>query len=533
MSLMLRLVKLCIRSSELSNFLTFKEFLHKIWHICRIFLSMINEEQDRLLRLKQLKEKGIYPYPSKADRTHTIVRFIDDFNALNDAQSEITLVGRIRLLRKHGGLTFLQVQDETGIVQFALKKDLVGDESYQLFQENIDVADFIEAAGVPFVTKKGEKTLMVNRWRIVSKAMLPLPEKWHGISDVETRFRKRYLDMIMNTEVSDRLRARTRIISSIRRLLDDKGFLEVETPTLQPIYGGGFARPFVTHHNALDADFYLRISDEMYLKRLLVGGMEKVYEITKVFRNEGIDRDHNPEFTMFEAQVAYKNYEYGMDLFEEIFETSSLAASGSTSVDHGDVVIELKRPWKRIRLIDAVAEIGGLPGATWNDVLLAKKILIERLDQKFHQDIERMTTSGALMALAFEELVEEKLIQPTIVYDYPVEVSPLAKRSTDDPRFTERFEAFALGSEIGNNYSELNDPVDLEKRFLDEKDRESAGFGEAHQTDYDYLDAIKHGMPPACGLGIGVDRMVMLLTGAKNIKEVMAFPTLRPEEHES
>jgi len=307
--------------------------------------------------------------------------------------------------------------------------------------------------------------------------------------------------------------------------------MEVETPTLQPIYGGGFAKPFVTHHNALDADFFLRISDEMYLKRLLVGGFEKVYEITKVFRNEGIDRDHNPEFTMFEAQVAYENVDYGMDLFEEIFEYAAQKALGTTHVQHEEVLIELQRPWKRMRLIDSVAEIGGLPTETWGELEPARAVLKEKLSKKAQEEVGRITSVGELLAFAFEELVEEKLIQPTIIYDYPVEVSPLAKRASDK-RFVERFEAFALGSEIGNNYSELNDPVDLEQRFIEEKDREKAGFDEAHQTDFAYLEAIKHGMPPACGLGIGIDRMIMLLTGAKNIKEVILFPTLRPEQEE-
>ncbi len=495
------------------------------------FFTMMNEEKDRLARLEKIREAGINPYPSSVTRTHKVSEFIGDFDKLVESSGEVSLVGRVRLLRKHGGLSFLQLQDETGTVQLALKKDDIGEETYKQFHDFVDVGDFLNVTGNTFITKKGERSLLVLSYSIASKTILPLPEKWHGISDVETRFRKRYLDLIMNAEVKEKMLARTRIIASMRKLLDEKGFIEVETPTLQPVYGGGFARPFVTHHNALDADFYLRISDEMYLKRLLVGGFEKVYEITKVFRNEGIDKDHNPEFTMFEAQVAYENYEYGMDLFEELFENASLAASGSTSINHGDVVIELKRPWKRIRLIDAVEEIGGLAASTWDDLELARKTLRDVLDKKFHEDIDKTTTTGGLMALAFEELVEEKLVQPTTVYDYPVEVSPLAKRS-EDPRFTERFEAFALGSEMGNNYSELNDPVDLEQRFVEEKDRENAGFDEAHQTDFDYLEAIKHGMPPACGLGIGVDRMIMLLTGAKNIKEVIAFPTLRPESQD-
>lgn len=297
------------------------------------------------------------------------------------------------------------------------------------------------------------------------------------------------------------------------------------------MYGGGFARPFKTHHNALNAEFFLRISDEMYLKRLLVGGLEKVYEITKVFRNEGIDHDHNPEFTMFEAQVAYEDYRYGMDLFEELFERAALEAVGTTDIKHGETLVSVQRPWKRFRLVDAVKEIGGVDVQAWQTVEEAKRALGARLSEKKMVEMDRMHSLGELIAFAFEELVEEKLIQPTIIYDYPVEVSPLAKKSAVDPRFTERFEAFALGSEIGNNYSELNDPIDLEQRFIAEKKKEEAGFDEAHQTDHDYLEAIQHGMPPACGLGIGIDRMTMLLTGAENIKEVILFPTLRPIDH--
>ena len=494
---------------------------------------MIQEEQDRLSTLAAIMAKGVEPYPTKADRTHQVDSFVQNFDKLESDGNEITLVGRLRLFRKHGGLTFAQLQDESGIVQIAFKRDDLGEDAYSELHVMVDVADFIEVTGKAFVTKKGEKTLGVNTYRIITKATLPLPEKWHGISDKETRFRKRYLDLIMNDDVKERMRARSRIITAIRGLLDGKGFLEVETPTLQPVYGGGFARPFVTHHNSLDADFFLRISDEMYLKRLLVGGFENVYEITKVFRNEGIDKDHNPEFTMFEAQIAYEDYLYGMDIFEEIFEHASIEASGTTQVEHDDgVTIELKRPWKRIRLIDAVEEIGGIKAAVWDDFASAKEQLEKLLSDKARAELPRIQSTGELMAFAFEELVEEKLIQPTMVYDYPVEVSPLAKKSADDHRFTERFEAFALGSEIGNNYSELNNPVELEKRFVHEKDKEKAGFDEAHQTDYAYLEAIKHGMPPACGLGIGVDRMVMLLTGASNIKEVILFPTLRPESHE-
>ncbi|MEK7115818.1 MAG: lysine--tRNA ligase [Patescibacteria group bacterium] len=489
---------------------------------------MLDESHVRREKLAALERVGVFAYPSTVERSATIAETIENFDAWMQQEKEITLVGRILTIRVHGGLIFIDLHGGTEKIQCLFKLDLIGESSFNLFRDCLDPADFVQVTGTLFTTTRGEKTLTVTTWKILTKALLPLPEKWHGLQDVETRFRKRYLDLLMNEEVMARMQARSKIISSIRSLLDGKGFLEVETPTLQPIYGGGFARPFTTHHNALDVDFYLRISDEMYLKRLLVGGCEKVYEITKVFRNEGIDHDHTPEFTMFEAQIAYQDYRYGMDLFEEIFEHAAMQTFGSTDIHHGDILINLKRPWRRLRLVDAISEIGGLTVSEWRDVAHAKDSLRPRLREAKRAQLEQMQSVGEVIACAFEELVEEKLQQPTIIYDYPVEVSPLAKKSADI-RFVERFEAFALGSELGNNYSELNDPIDLEQRFLEEKKKEAAGFDEAHQMDVEYLEAIQHGMPPACGLGIGVDRMVMLLTGTENIKEVILFPTLRPE----
>ncbi len=450
------------------------------------------------------------------------------FRDLLASKQPATVVGRILVIRAHGGMTFVQVEDESGRVQVAIKKDAIGDALYNQFQDLYDRGDFIEVTGTAYLTKTEEPTILADSYRLVTKSLLPLPEKWHGLTDTEVRYRKRYLDLIMNPEVRARMMARSKMVSAIRNFFDDRGFVEVETPTLQPIYGGGFARPFKTHHNALNADFFLRISDEMYLKRCLVGGIEKVYEITKVFRNEGIDRDHNPEFTMLEAQVAYEDYRYGMDIFEELFESVALSVLKTTEIAHDDVVINVRRPWKRYRLVEAVQEIGGVDPTKWKNVEVARKELAPRIPAKKRDELLKFHTLGELTAFAFEELVEEKLIQPTIIYDYPIEVSPLAKRC-EDPAFTQRFEAFILGSEVGNNYSELNDPVDLEKRFIEEKRKEEAGFDEAHQTDNDYLEAIKHGMPPACGLGVGIDRMMMMMTGAANIKEVLLFPTLRPE----
>lgn len=489
--------------------------------------SMIEEEFVRREKLKALSDAGINPYPSQAERSATIGNVLDQFDDWAAVSQRVTIVGRIMTIRVHGGLIFAQLKDATGALQILLKQDLVTPAEFVLFRDRIDPADFIQAVGTLFTTQRGEKTLQVTSWKILTKALLPLPEKWHGLSDNELRYRKRYLDLIMNDEVKQRLVHRSKIISAVRACLDAKGFLEVETPTLQAVYGGGFARPFKTHHNALDTDFYLRISDEMYLKRLLVGGLEQVYEITKVFRNEGIDRDHNPEFTMFEAQIAYADYTYGMNLFEEIFEFAAHSVFGTMEIPHPQVVISLKRPWKRLRLVEAIQQTCELDVLRWNSLEQAKIELKIHLSGTQQAGLEPLQSVGEVMAFAFEELVEAQLIQPTIIYDYPAEVSPLAKK-TSDPRFTERFEVFALGSEIGNNYSELNDPLDLEKRFMYEKKKHAAGFEEAQQTDVDYCVAIQHGMPPACGLGIGIDRMVMLLTGTKNIKEVILFPTLRP-----
>lgn len=492
-------------------------------------MSLREEEAARLEKLDNLRKQGIDPYPARTERTHTIAEVARNWDPLESSKKTVTLVGRLRSKREHGGLLFAHLEDGTGKLQLAFKKDILGKDAFTFFDAHFDVADFIFAHGTLFKTKRGEPTLLVEKYGMLAKALAPLPEKWHGLTDTEIRFRKRYLDLIMNPEVRTRLELRSKIITALRTFMDGQGFLEVETPTLQPVYGGGLARPFTTHHHALGRDFYLRISDEMYLKRLLVGGIDGVYEITKVFRNEGIDRDHNPEFTMFEAQVAYKDYRWGMDIFEEIFAYTAKTVFNTTAITYEDTTLEYRRPWHRLRLADAVKAATKLDLEASKTAADARRALEGRIgDQKKKTELKRLGSVGEILAFAFEELVEATLIQPTIIYDYPVEVSPLAKKCAD-PRYVERFEAFVYGREVGNNYSELNDPLDLEARFMEEKKRANAGAPETHQTDEDYLDAIKHGMPPACGLGIGVDRMVMFMTNAKNIKEVIVFPTLRPE----
>jgi len=473
-------------------------------------------------KLEALRSLGVDPYPASVRRDHSVAQ------ARDMEKQSVAVAGRIMAIRGHGKLSFWDIADESGKIQVMLKADSMQPDSFALLPY-IDIGDIVAVQGVIGNTQAGELSVLAEDFQVLTKTLRPLPDAWHGLKDVEERYRKRYLDTILNPEVKRRLELRSRTIDSIRDFLTDHGFIEVETPTLQPVYGGGFARPFSTHHNELDADLYLRISDEMYLKRLIVGGFEKVFEITKVFRNEGIDYDHNPEFTMFEAQIAYEDYSYGMDIIEEIIEYTAKRVLGETRIRYQGQELEFARPWTRMKVPEAVEKYTGVNPLSWK-TLKEAKTAIHAMDipKEKYGDLEKIQSIGECIAFVFEQTVEEKLIQPTIIYDYPIEVSPLAKKCSD-PRFTQRFEMFANGSELGNNYSELNDPIDLNKRFVEEKKREKAGFEEAHQTDDDYLTAIEHGFPPTCGIAIGIDRLVMFLTDAKNIKEVIPFPTLRPE----
>lgn len=484
--------------------------------------KVLNVKDDRLEKLVEIRNLGINPYPSKLDFIRQPVSL-----ALKLLGKETSVAGRILGIRGHGNVIFADLVDESGKIQLFFQKKVLSDKFKLL--KLIDISDFLAVKGKVIKTVAGEISIDVSDFQMLVKTLKPLPSKWYGLKDVEERYRKRYLDTILNEEVKNRLVARSKIVDSIRDFLTDREFIEVETPTLQPVYGGGFARPFSTHHNKLDTDFYLRISDEMYLKRLIIGGFEKVYEITKVFRNEGIDFDHNPEFTMFEAQIAYQDYRYGMDLIEEIFEYTAKKVLDKTKFNYQGTEIEVKKPWERYKLVESIEKFTGIDPLGWNTIDEAKKSIVGMgLKKEKIKELNKIQSIGECIAFTFEEFVEEKLIQPTIIYDYPVEVSPLAKKC-EDPRFTQRFEMFAFGSELGNNYTELNDPQDLYKRFVEEKKREKAGFDEAHQTDYDYLEAVEHGFPPTCGIAIGIDRMVMLLTNAKSIKEVIPFPTLRPK----
>ncbi len=476
----------------------------------------------RLEKLKKIKKLGINPYAARCQRKHSIAQ------ALKMMAKQASVAGRIMSMRGHGGIEFLDLQDESGKIQLVFKSEKIKGKNAKLLSL-LDIGDFIDAQGKIFKTDAGEISVLVDNFHLLTKSLRPLPSKWHGLKDVEERYRRRYVDLIMNPEVKKRLEIRDEIIISIREFLNKKGYVEVETPTFQPVYGGGLAKPFVTHHNALDSDFYLRISDEMYLKRLIVGGFEKVYEITKVFRNEGIDRNHNPEFTLFEAMTAFEDYNFGMNIIEEIIEGAAKKVLGTTKLKYQNRAIDVKRPWKRLKVVEAAKKYAGVDPSDWKSITEAKRA-ISKLGIKAEKlkKLGKMRTIGEMIAFVLEEIVEEKLIQPTITYDYPIEVSPLAKKCRD-PRFTQRFEMFAAGFELGNNYTELTDPLDLEKRFIEEKKRKEAGFEEAHQADYDYLSAIEYGLPPTCGIAIAIDRLAMLFTDVPSIREVIAFPILRPE----
>jgi lysyl-tRNA synthetase class 2 len=491
----------------------------------------LEEHAARLRRLEEIKKGGINPYPSKPSKpaTHTCEQAVVLYKKLE--KKTITLQGRIRSLRLHGGSCFGNIEDDSGKIQIYFRKNEVGKDSYQNLKDLIDVGDFLSVTGALFTTHKGEKTLLVKEWELLTKSLLPLPEKFHGLTDSELRYRKRYLDLIANPQVKTIFKTRSLIIKHIRDFFEEKGYLEIETPVLQPIYGGGLARPFKTHLNALNIDLYLRISPELYLKRLIVGGFEKIFEFSKDFRNEGIDHSHNPEFTLFEAMTAYADYKDSMDLIEEVHEYVANKIIGKLEIDYNGQKINLKRPWKRMTMAQAVKKETKVDMLAIKDTKAAKK---EAANLKIEKEkIDEAKSAGEILALIFEEKVEKTLIQPTIIYNYPTETSPLAKKCPDDPRFVERFEHFILGSEGGNHYSELNDPVDLKKRFIEEEKKLREGLDEAHQTDIDFLEAMQHGMPPTSGIGIGIDRLVMLFTGAKTIKEVIAFPMMRPKQEKS
>jgi lysyl-tRNA synthetase class 2 len=481
-------------------------------------------ERQRHVKLERIRERGIAPYPSRVQRSHTAAEAILEFET-GEPEGEFSLVGRLMSIRVMGKSTFAHIEDGSGRIQIYLRQDILGEEAYEFFKRDFDIGDFIGATGHLFRTRSGEVTLQVEDFKLLAKSLHPLPEKWHGLKDVETRYRQRYLDLIANDEVRRIFVIRARIVSALRRFLDERGFLEVETPVLQPIYGGAAARPFVTHHNVLDQDLYLRIADELYLKRLIIGGYERVYEIGKDFRNEGVSYKHNPEFTQLEFYQAYADYHDVMEMAEQMVSYAVQEVLGTTRITYQGNEIDLAPPWPRRSLCQAIKEESGIDYEDHPDAQSLYQAI-----QAIGGDVEPKATRGKLIDALLSNYVEPRLIQPTFLFDYPLELSPLAKVKPGSSKTVERFEGFAGGMEICNAYSELNDPLDQEERFLAHGRAYEAGEEDAHQMDRDWLTALSYGMPPTGGFGMGIDRLTMLLTDQVSIREVILFPHMRTKE---
>ncbi|MFS0985026.1 lysine--tRNA ligase [Enterococcus durans] len=490
----------------------------------------VEDLNDQMLvrrqKMEQLRENGIDPFGKRFERTHNSAELHELFDPrtkeeLTEMGLTASVAGRMMTRRGKGKAGFAHLQDREGQIQIYVRKDQVGDEAYDVFK-HADLGDFFGVTGEIMKTDTGEVSIKASEIVILSKALRPLPDKYHGLTNIEQRYRQRYLDLISNRESFDRFMKRSQIISEIRRYLDGNGYIEVETPVLHNEAGGAAARPFITHHNALDIDLYLRIALELHLKRLIVGGMEKVYEISRVFRNEGIDTTHNPEFTMLEAYTAYTDFQDVMNLTEGIIRNAAQKVLGTAKITYDGQDVDLESDFKRIHMVDAIKEKTGVD--FWKEMTLEEALAIAK---EHDVEVTEAMDVGHVINEFFETFVEETLTQPTFVYGHPVEVSPLAKKNPEDPRFTDRFELFIVGREFANAFTELNDPIDQRERFeAQEKERE-LGNDEAHGVDEDFLEALEYGMPPTGGLGIGIDRLVMLLTDAQSIRDVLLFPTMR------
>lgn len=485
--------------------------------------KLINQRKEKL---KILREKGIDPYPNKFKVTHSTKEINSKYGSLKSgeiSEEVIFSAGRIILLREMGRSTFAHLQDSQGKIQIYFREDKLGKENYKLLLETIDLGDILGVEGKPFRTKTGEMTILVENFQILTKSLRPLPEKWHGLKDVETRYRQRYLDLIVNPQINKIITQRSRIIQLIRRYLDERGFLEVETPMMQVLPGGATAKPFTTYHNALGLDLYLRIAPELYLKRLLVGGYEKIYELNKNFRNEGISARHNPEFTMLEVYQAYVDYEAMMNLCEEIIRFLVKEINGKEEIEYQGKKILLKRPFPRVSLFQLLEEYAGIDKETFFNKKLTD------LTQRLGIEVKPEESEHKIFDHIFEEKILSNLVEPIFVFDYLNKWTPLAKTKKDDPELVERFEFFLAGEEIANAYTELNDPIEQRKRLEEQAKAKAEGDEEAMVLDEDFLCALEHGMPPAAGLGIGIDRLVMVLTDTPSIRETIPFPLLRPE----
>jgi lysyl-tRNA synthetase, class II len=482
---------------------------------------------QRRKKLEDLKAQGLDPYPNKFEPTASSADIRAKYGHLTPGSEDTScapvIAGRIMTMRLMGKACFAHLKDAHGRIQIYIKKDLIGESAYALFK-TLDMGDIIGVSGTVFCTRTGELTIMVKSFTLLSKALRPLPEKWHGLTDIETRYRQRYVDLIANDEVADIFRLRSRVIKTMREYLDGRDFLEVETPMMQSIAGGAAAKPFTTHHNALDIDLYLRIAPELYLKRLIVGGLERVYEINRNFRNEGISTRHNPEFTMIELYQAYADYNQIMDLCREMITLVVKTCLNKLEAEYNGAVIQFDGEWKRLTLIQAVKEYTGADFTQPRTLAETQKIA-----QDLKVEFAPASSQNKIINTIFEELVEKQLIQPTFICDYPVELSPLAKNSKSDPQIVERFELFMGGQELANAYSELNDPLEQRRRMEQQLLEREQGNEEAQMLDEDFLRALEYGMPPCGGLGIGIDRLVIILTNAASIRDVILFPQMRPE----
>ncbi|OIJ17519.1 lysine--tRNA ligase [Anaerobacillus alkalilacustris] len=492
-------------------------------------LELNDQLRVRREKLKSLFDEGLDPFGKKFERTFTANQLEVEFGPLSkeDLEAkdmEVTIAGRIMTKRGKGKAGFAHLQDLTGQVQIYVRKDNVGDQQYDIF-DSIDIGDIVGVTGVAFKTKVGELSVKVKDFQLLTKSLRPLPDKFHGLKDVEQRYRQRYVDLIMNPEVRNTFVTRSKILKSMRNYLDNQGYLEVETPMMHSIAGGASAKPFITHHNALDMQLYMRIAIELHLKRLIVGGLEKVYEIGRVFRNEGVSTRHNPEFTMIELYEAYADYKDIMALTENLIAHIAKEVLGTTTVQYGEYEVDLKPEWKRLHMVDAIKEYTGVD--FWREMSDEEAREIAR---QHNVPIKETMSYGHVVNEFFEHFVEEKLIQPTFIYGHPVAISPLAKKNPEDERFTDRFELFIVAREHANAFTELNDPIDQRERFEAQLVERAQGDDEAHMMDDDFVEALEYGMPPTGGLGIGIDRLVMLLTNSPSIRDVLLFPQMRHRE---
>lgn len=487
-------------------------------------------EQVRIAKKDELKSLGVNPYPQFLKRGMSIAQFREKFAFIKDlaekkADEIVTLSGRLKLKRVAGKSTFANIEDDSGNIQVYYSLGSIGEEEYAKFKKNLEVGDIAQITGYAFITQTGEFSIQASKIVLASKALSPLPEKFHGLSDTEIRYRQRYLDMIMNGDVRDDFIKRAKIISGIRKFFEERGFLEVETPMMHPIAGGANARPFITHHNTLDVDFYLKIAPELYLKRLIVGGMNAIFEMNRCFRNEGMDLTHNPEFTSIEFYWAWHDYFEVMDLTEELFSFLIDSLNLPKILPYGELEIDFSKKFRRIKYLDALHEIGGIP----NEIINDKSRILDKLKADGFEANSKLDL-GHLQAELFDNYVESKLINPTFIIDFPISISPLSRRSDENPEIAERFELFIAGKELANAFNELNDPLDQYERFKAQIDAKNSGDDEAHEMDEDYCQALGYAMPPTAGWGLGVDRLVMLLLNKQSIRDVILFPAMRPKK---